>query len=309
VFFLNFIILALGLTALYFGAKLLIDGGSRLASLMGIAPMVIGLTVVSIGTSLPELTIGIASASNGHTSISLGNIIGSNICNLLLILAVAAVIRPLPMRDATIRDDIPALVASAGIVWILASDGLLGRFDGIILLLAFALFTFFVLKKNKPSLPARKYPANVKGISINIIMVLFGLGLLILGGSGTVKSGVNIAKAIGIPEAIIALTLIAFGTSLPELVTCAVASYKKESQIAVGNVLGSNICNTLLVLGLVAVIEPIVISPDLLKFSFPVMVLASMAVLPFSRIEKRFSRAEGIAFLIAYIIYIIAIVY
>ncbi|MCD6501664.1 calcium/sodium antiporter, partial [bacterium] len=275
--------LVAGLVALYLGAAALVRGGVGMAARLRVRAIVIGLTVIAVGTSLPELTIAVVSSAKGASGISIGNIVGSNICNILLILGISALIRPLPIEKSTLRRNIPVAIAAAASLWILAADGFLNRFDGLILLSIYATFIAYTLSRKSKNIAAG-YGDKPSGKSLKYgLLILVGFALLIYGGSATVKGGMAIAEMLGIPESIVALTIIALGTSLPELATCAVASYKAQSDIAMGNILGSNICNSLLIVGIAAVIHPFALDAGLLSFSFPVMLLASAAILPFSK--------------------------
>jgi len=300
--------LVAGLVALYLGAVALVRGGVGMAVRLKVRAIVIGLTVIAVGTSLPELTIAVVSSAKGASGISIGNLVGSNICNILLILGISALIRPLPVERSTLRSNIPVAIAAAASLWILAADGFLNRFDGLLLLLIYAIFMVYTLSRKGKNIAA-EYGDVPSGKSLKYGLLIFvGLALLIYGGSATVKGGMAIAEMLGVPESIVALTIIALGTSLPELATCAVASHKGQSDIAMGNILGSNICNSLLIVGIAAVIRPFALDAGLLSFSFPVMLLASAAILPFSKSGMSLSRVEGAVFLIGYVVYLIALI-
>lgn len=297
-----------GLIALYLGAEALVRGGVGLATKLKIRTIVIGITLVALGTSLPELTIAVASSAKGASAIPIGNVVGSNICNILLILGVAALIRPIPVERKTFREDIPAAIIAAGMLWVVAADGVINRFDGILLLLVYIIFIVQTITKKQEEIVGDTVEKGRRSNVLYAVFILVGLGLLIFGGSATVKGGVALAATFGIPESIVALTLIALGTSLPELATCAVASYKNQSDIAMGNVLGSNICNALLIVGIAALINPFPLEISLLEFSFPIMLLTSVMLIPFIKSGMNLSRLEGAVFLICYVIYIVTLV-
>lgn len=307
--FTNYAKLILGLLSLYLGAESLVRGGVGLSVIARIKPIIIGLTVVALGTSLPELTVSIMSVIRGASDISIGNIVGSNICNLLLILGISAAIKPIPIEKRNFKEDIPSVIVAAAILWILASDGRFSRLDGIILLLVYAVFLLHTFSKNKTEPKEGVKAGASRKLPGYLIMLIVGFALLIFGGWATVDSGTRIATHFGIPQYIIALTLIALGTSLPELATCAVASFKGKSDIAIGNVLGSNVCNSLLIIGIAALLQPFVIDADILSFSFPIMLLASVAMLLFVKSGMSLSRIEGVSFILGYVFYIFSLTF
>jgi len=304
----DLIILLSGLVTLYFGASFIVKGGSGIALLLGVKPIIIGLSMIAFGTSLPELTVGVLSGIQGTPGISLGNVVGSNICNVLLIFGVMAIIRPVEICEDCLRKNIPAVLGSSALLWILAADGMITRLDSIVLLLAFTLFIENLITGSKEgNLTDSIELSRGKKLSYGV-MVLAGIAILIYGGWASVRGGTGVAEAIGIPPYIIGLTVIAVGTSLPELAVGAVASWKGEVEIPIGNALGSNIFNSLSIIGVTGLISPFAVDSEVLTFSMPVMLSASMAFLPLARIGKGLSRLEGAAFLLAYTVYIAAVV-
>jgi cation:H+ antiporter len=298
-----------GLVSLFIGAEGLIRGSSNLAIRIGIAPLVVGLTVVAFGTSAPELVVSLKAALLGNSSISLGNVIGSNIANIALILGVAALIRPLDVHAKVIMREIPIMIGISGLLLLLLIDGELGFFDGLIFV--FGLITYIIVnvmmaRKEKNTEVDSEFTEGLKskfGIPISIIFMIGGLGLLILGANLFVQSAVAIAKMFKVSDAIIGLTIVAIGTSLPELITSIVASYKKEADIAIGNVVGSNVFNILGILGITAIIIPIS-SVGISNIDLGMMIFAAIILFPLSRTGFSISRLEGSFLLAGYFGYI-----
>jgi cation:H+ antiporter len=312
--------LVMGLATLIAGAEALVRGASRLAVAIGISPLVVGLTVVAFGTSAPELAVSIKSSFSGHTNIVVGNVIGSNIFNVLFILGLSALIMPLSVSQQLVRLDVPLMIAISVLVLFLGYDGTLNRVEGSILfsvLVAYILFLIFQSRREGKQVQdeyAQEYGANkglmVRQLLMNIVLVLTGLGLLILGSRWLVDSATMIAQYLGVSELIIGLTIIAAGTSLPEVVTSIVASIKGERDIAVGNVVGSNIFNILSVLGLSAIAAPngIEVSQAALRFDMPVMIAVAFACLPIFFTGYLIARWEGALFLGYYLVYMLYII-
>ena len=301
--------LVLGLITLFIGAEGLIRGSSSLAIKIGITPLVVGLTVVAFGTGTPELVVSLKAAIIGNSSISIGNVVGSNIANIALVLGFSAIIRPLDVNANVIRREIPIMIGVSILLILLLLDGQLDLFDGLIFVLGMVIYTVVNIRmaRTEKNIEVKnEFKEGLKprfSITVSIILILGGLGLLVLGANFFVNGAIAIAKAIGVSDAVIGLTIVAFGTSLPELITAAVASYKKESDIAVGNVVGSNIFNILGILGITALITS-VNAGDLNYFDFGIMLFTAIILLPLSKTGFKISRLEG-AFLVAgYTIYI-----
>ncbi|GAB1416228.1 calcium/sodium antiporter [Paludibacter sp.] len=270
------LILLAGFIALIIGAAWLVDGATALAKKYRVSDLVIGLTIVAFGTSMPELVVNVFAAFDKHPEIVYGNIIGSNNFNLFIILGVSGLIAPLIVSKSTVKFEIPFSLFAVVLLFILSNDFLsstkiLTRVDGAILILFFAAFMYYIFIQMKKS------KQNIEEISVKIMsnwkiwgLILFGLGLLILGGKFVVNSAVEIATALGVSQAVIGLTIVAAGTSLPELATSIVATFKKNNDIAIGNVIGSNIFNIFLILGISSMIRPIPFSD---KFNFDMYLL------------------------------------
>jgi len=303
------IFLVLGLVALFIGAEGLIRGSSALALKIGITPLVVGLTVVAFGTSTPELVVSLKAALIGNSSISLGNIVGSNIANIALILGISAIIRPLDVHANIIRREIPIMIGISILLVLLLIDGELGLVDGIIFVLGIVIYTIVnitMARKEKNAEVEKEFKEGLKtrlGVPLSIIMIVGGLGLMILGANLFVTSSISIAKVIGVSDAIIGLTIVAIGTSLPELITSVVAAYKNESDIAIGNVVGSNIFNILGILGITALIIS-VSSSGINYIDFGAMLFAALILLPLSKTGFRITRLEGLFLVLGYAAYI-----
>ena len=249
-----------GLLLLIAGAELLVRGASRLAASFGVSPLIIGLTIVAIGTASPEIAVSLQAAVNGQADLTLGNVLGSNIFNILFILGVTSILAPIVIAKQLIRKDAPILLGISLLTFFFAMDGNISKIDGIILLIG--LFTYFIFviresrKENKAIQNeyaqeyAEKEKRTSKNVLLNILFIIIGLGLLVLGSNWLVQSAVQIAQALGVSELVIGLTIVAIRTSLPEVATSVIAALKKESDIAVGNAIGSNIFNLLGVLGI-----------------------------------------------------------
>lgn len=303
----------LGLIALVIGAELLVRGAARIAIGLGITPLVIGLTVVSFGTSAPEFAVSISSSLDGQTGVALGNAIGSNIFNVLLILGISAMIIPLTVSKQLIRMDVPVMIAISLATFLLALDTVITRIEGAILLAGLVVYTailIFVGRKESRPVPAvddvpLEKPASVGSWLGNVTFVIAGLFLLVLGARWMVDSAITFAEFFGLSDTIIGLTIVAGGTSLPELITTVVASIRGQRDIAVGNVVGSNVFNMLGVLGVGALAAPsgLEVLHGVLYFDFPVMLASSIVCLPIFFTGARISRGEGLFFFASYVAY------
>lgn len=298
-----------GLVMLFIGAEGLIRGSSNLAIKIGITPLVVGLTVVAFGTSTPELVVSLKAALLGNSTISLGNIIGSNIANIALILGVASIIRPLDVHAKVIMREIPIMIGISVLLLLLLTDGEIGFLDGLIFVLGLIVYlvvNVLIARKEKNPEIDSEFSEGLKsklGIPVSIVLMIAGLGLLILGANLFVQSAVAIAKMFNVSDAIIGLTIVAIGTSLPELITSIVASYKKEADIAIGNVVGSNVFNILGILGITALIIPIS-SVGISYIDLGVMLVTAIILFPLSRTGFSISRMEGALLLAGYAGYI-----
>jgi cation:H+ antiporter len=311
----TFILFLGGLVILILGADLLLRGATRLAAAFGISPLAIGLTIVAIGTASPEIAVSLQAALSGQGDLTLGNVLGSNIFNILFILGMTAMVAPIVIAEQLIRMDAPIMLAASLLVLALALDGSLGLLDSFILLFCLIVYTIFALRQSRAeSLKvqneyaaefAQKQPRTTKNTLMNTFLILLGLSLLAIGSRWLVDSAVAIARTFRVSELIIGLTIVAVGTSLPEVTTSVIAALKKESDIAVGNAVGSNIFNLLGVLGSGALLSPggIPVAANILRFDFLVMIFVAMVSLPIFYIDNRISRVEGGLLLAYYIFY------
>jgi len=295
------------------GAEALVRGASRLAVLFGVSPLVIGLTIVAFGTSSPELAVSFMAAVSGNADISIGNVIGSNIFNILLILGISAVITPLAVSRKLIRFDVPIMIGVSILLFIFGLDGRIGRIEGIILFAGIVSYTVFSIYESR-SLTKKivnqalhpEMKATPQMYLLDSALILIGLFFLIIGSRWLVDGAVVIAKALGVSELIIGLTIVAAGTSLPEVATSIVATIRGERDIAVGNVVGSNLFNILAVLGLSSMATPkgIYVSPAALHLDIPIMIAAAAICLPIFYTHNMISRREGIFLLGSYGVYL-----
>jgi cation:H+ antiporter len=304
-----FLWFAVGLALLAVGAELLVRGASRLAAAAGVSPLVIGLTVVAYGTSTPELTVSVQAAWRGASDLALGNVVGSNIFNVLFILGVSAVAAPLVVASQVIRREVPIMIAVSIVSLLVALDGLLSRFEGCLLLVGITTYTIgsIVASRRERASVREEFaaagPSPKGGHVVSVLFVAAGLALLVVGTGWVVDNAVFIARSFGVSELVIGLTLVAAGTSLPELATSVLAAVRGQRDIAVGNVVGSNIYNILAILGAAAVVSPIGVSDAALWFDIPVMIAVALASLPIFLSHARITRPEGSCLLLAYIAY------
>jgi cation:H+ antiporter len=307
----DLILLGAGLAALLVGGELLVRGASRLAALIGISPLVVGLTVVSFGTSAPELAVSLQAAFTGFAGLTVGNIIGSNIYNVLLVLGASAIVAPLLVQQQLIRLDVPVMIGASLIFWAVAIDGVVTFAEGALmlgLLLVYLIFVWRISRRERAEIVAEyehefgyQAGAGLAPKLKNVGLVAVGILLLVIGAGWLVDGAVSVAAALGVSDLVIGLTVVAIGTSLPELTTSLVAAIRGERDIAVGNVVGSNIFNILSVLGLTAIAAPagIEVSPVALEVDLPFMVAVAIACLPLFVTGRIIARREG-AFLLAY---------
>jgi cation:H+ antiporter len=300
-----------GLVGLVAGGHLLVLGASRLAAALRVPPVVIGLTVVAFGTSAPELAVSVQSAAAGQADVAVGNVVGSNIFNVLFILGISAVITPLAVAQVFVRKETPLLIVVSLVTWALCADGRFGPLEGAVFVVGLALYTLLAIRQGRREGAkvgaeyAREYGPGRNRVGWQVLVALAGLGALVLGSRWFVAGSVEIARALGVSELVIGLTVVATGTSLPEVATSIVAAWKGERDIAVGNVVGSNIFNLLGVLGATAVVGGGVPVPDAaLRFDMPVMVAAAVACLPVFFTGHRVDRWEGLVFLGCYAAYV-----
>ena len=315
----NFLFFFAGLIVLILGADLLVRGATRLAAAFGVSPLVIGLTIVAIGTASPEIAVSLQAAAGGQGDLTLGNVLGSNIFNILFILGVTSLAAPIVIAEQLIRKDAPIMLGISLIAFVLAMDGKLGLTDGLLLLAGLFVYTVFAIKQSREESKAvqkeyaqefaPKEKRNTRRTIIDLVFILIGLGLLVLGSNWLVESATRIAAFLGVSELVIGLTIVAVGTSLPEVATSVIAAMKGESDIAVGNAVGSNIFNLLGVLGVGSLVSPngINVASRILHFDLPVMVFVALITIPIFYIDNRISRFEGGLLLSYFLIYMAAV--
>lgn len=313
----DWILIGLGLAILVGGAELLVRGASALASRLGVSPLVVGLTVVAFGTSSPELAVSLSAVAREQPDLVLGNAVGSNTFNVLFILGLSALVRPLVVSQKLIRVDVPIMIAVSIVLWVMLLDGVLGRVDGVILLVGIAAFTILAIRMSRRESAAviEEYANAVPSPtrhSITKSLILIGVGMAgcVLGARWLVSGAVAVATDMGVSELVIGLTIVAAGTSLPEVATSLVAVIRGQRDIAVGNVIGSNIFNILGILGLAGVVSPrgIAVESSLMAFDLPVMIAVAVACLPIAFTGFRINRWEGGMLFGTYVAYIAFIV-
>ena len=307
-----------GLIAVTIGADALVRGARSLAKAIGLSPLVIGLTVVAFGTSSPEIAVSVRSALEGElgAGLAVGNVIGSNLFNVLVVVGLSAVVAPVLVSRQLVRADVPLLIVASVLVWALASDGTLGLVDGLILVSALVAYTTSVLvtgrrqSQRQPARAVRPTRRRPRDWARDTVFVVGGLALLVVGANWLVSGAVDIARSLGVSELVIGLTIVAAGTSLPELATSAAAGLKREGDLAVGNAIGSCLYNLLGVLGLATLAAPsgLSVARGAINFDFPVMIAVAIACLTVFFTGYRIARWEGWVFLgyyAAYTVYLI----
>jgi cation:H+ antiporter len=307
----TFALFVAGLGLLVLGAEWLVRGASRLAAALGISPLVIGLTVVAYGTSSPEMAVSVKSALGGQPDLAVGNVVGSNVFNVLFILGASALITPLLVSSQLIRLDVPIMIGVSALTLLLAADGSISRLDAAVLFAGAVAYTIFQIRQSRKETAAirdeyeREYAPKRSSTGVNLAFVAAGLALLVLGSRWLVNGAVAFAQAFGVSELVIGLTIVAAGTSLPEVATSILAAVRGERDIAVGNVVGSNIFNILAVLGLSGLAAPagLPVSSALVTFDIPVMIAVAVACLPIFASGATIARWEGALFLFLYVAY------
>lgn len=316
--------LLLGLGLLVAGAEMLVRGGSRLAARLGVSSLLIGLTIVAYGTSAPELAVSAKAALSGQPDIAIGNVVGSNIFNVLFILGVSALITPLVVSQQLVRVDVPIMIGVSVMLILMSLDGKLGLIDGAILLSCFFAYTFLVVKiaKKESKQVQQEYEkefgseklSEKKSTSVllgQIFLIVMGLVVLVIGARLFVESSISLARSFGISELVIALTIVAAGTSMPEVATSIMASIRGERDIAVGNVIGSNIFNIVAILGVSSLLAGqagLQVSKAVFDFDLPIMLAVAVACLPIFFTGHKISRWEGAVFLLYYIFYVVYLI-
>ncbi len=301
-----------GVGVLYFGAEWLVRGSARLAASLGVSPIVVGLTVVSMGTSAPELVISVVASLGGNPDLAIGNVMGSNLANVGLVLGISAILRPLKVSTRVVTREVAVMifitVALLPLIW----NSHLGRLEGLALVTLLVFYLTFVLRTSKTEGAGAlneygEAATPVEGglssrtIARDLAFILLGVAGLVLGAFAIRQSAVALAEALGISELVIGLTLVSIGTSLPELATCAVAALRHQADIAVGNILGSNIFNIAGVLGVTSIISPLDFSTEVLRLEFPAVVVITVLMVPIVRHRLVIRRREGVVLLSAYL--------
>ena len=318
----NFLLFVAGLVALVLGASLLVRGASKLALSFGISPLVVGLTIVAFGTSAPEAAVSVGAVLNGQNDIAVGNVVGSNIFNVLFVLGISALIAPLVVNLQLIRQEVPIMIGASLLLLVLGLDGLLGLSDGALLTGLLVAYTVFLIVQSRRETAAGKseYDDELQLAApgawdakwpVQVALIVVGLVLLVLGSDWLVTSAVSFAKALGVSDVVIALTIVAAGTSMPEVATSVAAALKGERDIAVGNVVGSGTFNILGCLGLSALVAGntgLVMPPSVLAFDIWVMLAVALACLPVFLTGREIARWEGGVFLAYYAAYAVYLV-
>lgn len=301
-----------GLVALVAGAELLVRGAARLAGALGISPLVVGLTVVAFGTSAPEVAVSVGAAASGKIDLAVGNVVGSNVFNVLFILGLSALITPLLAAQQLIRQEVPIMIGVSALLLVLAADGVIGRVESAALAGGLIAYTVFLVRQSRAESAAAKarerddVRPGAGGHALNLVFVIAGLALLVLGARWLVDAATSFARWFGVSELVIGLTIVAAGTSLPEVASSIVAALRGERDIAVGNVVGSNLFNILGCLGLAGLVapQPLAVAPALLAFDLPVMLAVAFACLPVFFTGARIERWEGALLLGYYLAYV-----
>ncbi len=300
---LDFIYIIVGVTLVLLGADRLTDGASALARRFGVPEMVIGLTIVACGTSMPEFFVSLMSALNGTSDMAVGNVLGSNIMNTMLIVGCAAMVAPMVISPSTVRKDIPFAIGASVLLLLLCIDSAISRLDGIILLVGFALFMAYTLWQAKGNKTEDAGSVKQQNPWLSVAYIVLGLAGLVFGSNLFVDSASNVATALGVSQSVIGLTIVAGGTSLPELATSVVAARKGQSAIAIGNVIGSNVFNILLILGATAAITPLQLE-GITLVDMGVMLGSIFLVWLFSFTRYTVERWEGSVLLVGYLAYL-----
>jgi cation:H+ antiporter len=317
----DLVVCFIGFGMLYWSAEWLVKGSSNLARKLGISPVVIGLTIVAFGTSAPELVVNLIASLRGKGMIAVGNVVGSNVCNLALVLGIASIFRPITSHESVIKRDMPIMLGSCVYLLFLSLDSCLSRFDGITLFIGIIIYTFLsyviAVKESRfqPISQSVAFGVHEKGsmfpvasYQVQIILILLGISGVVLGARMVVDSAIRIMTVLGISERLIGLTIVAFGTSLPELATSLVAALKKEIDISIGNLVGSNIFNILCVLGATSIIKPISIPGGMISsgliIDFLVMIFISVLPWLMMRRNRTLSKKGGLILLSCYICFI-----
>lgn len=306
------VLLIIGLIVLIVGGDYLVKGSSSIALRLHLSPLVVGLTIVAFGTSAPELLISIQSALKGSPDIAMGNVVGSNICNLALVLGLTAVINPVKVKTNSIKIDWPMTMGSSLLLYLIVREGRIVAYEGILFIVILVLYLFFIIRKSRKDIKATNKILNkdeipdtpAKQIWKDIVFILIGCVGLYFGSEWLVNSAKDLALNLGVEERVVGLTIVALGTSLPELSTAAVASYKGQTDLALGNLMGSNIFNILSILGITSIIHEIPVHIDILNKDIMWMLLVTLIILPLMITRREVGRVDGFILMAVYVIYV-----
>ena len=303
--FIGIIFLIIGSAMLFYGAEFIVKGGSRLARYFGLSPIVIGLTVVAFGTSLPELVVSIVAAIGGSSPIAIGNVVGSNIANVGLVLGISSLIFPIKINLSQIKNDLIIYIFVCLMFSAFCMNGSISRQEGLILFLSVLIYTWYSFYyssiKNNDEDVNDKNPSNLRML---FILIISGITLLSFGANLFVKGAIDIARYFGISEIVIGMTIVALGTSLPELATSVIASFRKEHAISIGNIVGSNLFNLLSVIGIVSLVSPIESPKEILFFEIPYMIIYGLILFPIGMLKQPIHRLTAAFLLIGYLLFI-----
>ena len=307
----DLLLVAAGIVLLYVGGEALVSGASSLARALGMAPLVIGLTVVAFGPSAPELAATLTAAAQDSPEVAFGNVVGSNIANVGLILGLAVLVRPVGCRARFLQQEMPFMIGTAALMLWLVADGSVGRIEGAFLLALLGLFLWWLLRRGREGEPAlvaqefeEEYGDEPAPVWVSTAKVVVGITLLVLGAKLLIAGAVSIARAAGIDERVIGLTLVALGTSLPELASAVVAAMKREGDILLGNIVGSNIFNVLAIFGTTALVAPLEVDVRAAWIDLAVMMVFSVILWPLLYSKMELTRWEGVALLAAFVGYV-----
>lgn len=297
-----------GFVLLVLGGELLVRGASGLGRAMGLSPLIVGLTVVAFATSAPEFAVSLDATLSGAPGLAVGNVVGSNITNILLVLGIAALVLPVAVRKQLVQTDVPVMVALSVLLLLLALDGSVGRLDGgllLVLLVLYLAWTVALGRRRGVKQPPTGPPPPARPL-VDVVLVVTGVALLVLGARLLVTAATDVAAALGLSDLVIGLTVVAIGTSLPELATSVIAAVRGQQEMAIGNVVGSNVFNLTGVLGLTAAIAPggVAVDPAALRFDLPVMVAVAVALVPVVVTGFTIARWEAGVFLAYYVAYV-----
>lgn len=306
------VLLIIGLIVIIVGGDYLVKGSSSIALRLHLSPLVVGLTIVAFGTSAPELLISIQSALKGSPDIAMGNVVGSNICNLALVLGLTAVINPVKVKTNSIKIDWPMTMGSSLLLYLIVREGSIVAYEGILFIVILLLYLFFIIRQSRKNIKATNKILNkdeipdtpAKQIWKDIVFILIGCVGLYFGSEWFVNSAKDLALNLGVEERVVGLTIVALGTSLPELTTAAVASYKGHTDLAIGNLMGSNIFNILSILGITSIIHEIPVHIDILNKDIIWMLLVTLIILPLMITRREVGRVDGFILMAVYVIYV-----